>query len=160
MLYTKDVVYAKLADGKFASAVYDRPYFAFGPDDAVKNSVPATIDGGKSLVIDGAQFIGTEPAEDRTKADVNTLVQDALTYLDAKYNKDKDEAKKDNPWILLLRLAERQEKVQISNPLRQGLKPMDISDAVKKMAKLLMAAGVAKSEEQATAAAKAALGIA
>jgi hypothetical protein len=160
MLFCKDKVSAKMSDGKYVGASYDRPYFTFGAADEVKNSTASVVDGDKPLIIDGVQFIGTEPAKDKSTAEVSGLVQDALSYLDVRYNSSAKPENKRDPWLLLLQLAERQENVQIANPLRQSLKPMDLSEALKKVAKTLLAAGVAKDETSALAAAKTALGIA
>ena len=162
MLFCKDKVSAKMGDGKYVGASYDRPYFTFGPTDEVKNSTASVVDGDKPLIIDGVQFVGTEPANDKSTADISGLVQDALAYLDNRYNSDVKPENKRDPWLLLLQLAERQENVQIANPLRHviSLKPMDMSEALKKIAKTLLAAGIAKDETSALAAAKTALGIA
>jgi hypothetical protein len=160
MLFCKDKVSAKMSDGKYVGASYDRPYFTFGAADEVKNSTASVVDGDKPLIVDGVQFVGTEPAKDKSTAEVSGLVQDALSYLDVRYNSSAKLENKRDPWLLLLQLAERQENVQIANPLRQGLKPMDLQEALKKVAKTLLAAGVAKDETSALAAAKTALGIA
>ena len=98
MLTTKDcVTIAPSKDKKGAEPKiinYDRIYFEFGPNDATEPLTKKQGDG-KLKNADGSDWVGTVPVSEPTKSKPYDLLQDSLSFLQAKVERKESESDDD-----------------------------------------------------------------